>query len=223
MEPRIESLTRITLRPLGSPLPLGFLAFGTGIVLLTAFDAHWIPYSEQRLVAALALGFVVPLELLAALFAFLARDTAGGTAMGLFAASWVANALYFLLMPPDTPSHALAFLQGAIATAALILAIAALAAKPFFSLILAIAAARFAVACAHQLGVTGTIEPISTALGIALAALSVYGALALLLEDGKKRTVLPLFRTGKARTALEEDLDAQLRDVSHEPGVRLQL
>lgn len=202
MEPRIESLTRIMLRPLGSPLPLGFLAFGTGILLLTAFDAHWIPYSEQRLVAALALGFVVPLELLASIFGFLARDTAGGTAMGLFAASWIANALYFLLLPPDTPSHALAFLQGAIAVAALVLAIAALAAKPFFSLILALATARFALSCAHQLGVSGLIEPIATALGLALAAVSVYGSLALLLEDGKKHTVLPLFRTGKARAEL---------------------
>jgi succinate-acetate transporter protein len=91
MEPRIESLTRITLRPFGTPLPLGFLAFGTGVMLLTAFDAHWIPYSEQKLVGALALGFVVPLEIMASVFAFLARDTAGGTAMGLFGATWTAT------------------------------------------------------------------------------------------------------------------------------------
>jgi len=222
MDQRLESLTRITMRPLGSPLPLGFLAFGTGVLLLTAYEAHWIPYSEQRVVAALALGFVVPLEALASVFGFLARDTAGGTTMGLFAASWVGNALLLLLTPPDTPSHALAFLQAAIAVAALVLAIAALAAKPFFSLILLVTSARFALSCAHQLGVTG-LESIATGLGLALAAMSVYGALALLIEDGRGRTVLPLFRTGKARQAIEADLDAQLRDISHEPGVRLQL
>jgi succinate-acetate transporter protein len=79
MESRIDSLTRITLRPPGTPLPLGFLAFATGVMLLTAFDAHWIPASDQKLVGALALGFVVPLEIMASVFAFLARDTPGGT------------------------------------------------------------------------------------------------------------------------------------------------
>jgi hypothetical protein len=223
MEPSIESLTRITMRPLGSPLPLGFLAFGTGILLLTALDAHWIPPGDQRLVAALALGFCVPLELLAAIFGFLARDTAGGTTMGLFGASWIASALFMLLTPPGTESVAMTFLWGALGVAALVLAATAMMAKPFFSLLLAAAAARFGTSAAHEAGVTGAIEPIGTALGIALVVLALYGALALLLEDGKRHTVLPLFRMGEAKTALEGDLHDQLRDVSKEPGVRLQL
>jgi hypothetical protein len=32
-------VTRIVLRPIGSPLPLGFFAFGTGTALLTALGA----------------------------------------------------------------------------------------------------------------------------------------------------------------------------------------
>jgi hypothetical protein len=59
-------LTRIVLRPLASSLPLVLLAFGTGTILLTALELNWVPAAQGRQLLVLVLGFVVPLELLAA-------------------------------------------------------------------------------------------------------------------------------------------------------------
>ena len=36
-------MTRIVLRPVASSLPLGFLAFGVGTILLTALELKWVP------------------------------------------------------------------------------------------------------------------------------------------------------------------------------------
>ena len=56
-----------------------------------------------------------------------------------------------------------------------------------------------------------------------LAVFSIYGGLALLLEDGAQQTVLPLGRRGRARTSLEGDLTHQIEQAESEPGIRRQL
>lgn len=71
-----EAMTRIVLRPVASSLPLGFLAFGVGTVLLTALELQWVPLAQGRSLMVLVLAFVVPLEALAGVFAFLARTAA---------------------------------------------------------------------------------------------------------------------------------------------------
>jgi hypothetical protein len=63
---------------------------------------------------------------------------------------------------------------------------------------------------------------ISGGLGIALAALAMYGGVALGMEDAKQREVLPLFRRGAAAESFE-GLDRQLERLEAEPGVRQQL
>ena len=56
-----------------------------------------------------------------------------------------------------------------------------------------------------------------------LAAIAVYGGLALLLEDGASATTLPLGRRGRARTSREGDFGHQIERAEREPGVRRQL
>jgi hypothetical protein len=56
------------------------------------------------------------------------------------------------------------------------------------------------------------------ALGIFCVAM--YGGLAFLLEDLLGRTVLPLYRTGTSRQAIEADLGTQLSTLADEAGVR---
>src|SRR5579883_2766277 len=94
----LSSRLRIFVRPMASALPLGFFAFGVGTVLLSAVEFHWIPAQESRIVASLLLAYVAPLELLAAIFGFLSRDTGTGTTMAIFGAGWIAVALQFLLL-----------------------------------------------------------------------------------------------------------------------------
>ena len=47
--------------------------------------------------------------------------------------------------------------------------------------------------------------------------------MALLLEDAKRRTVLPLFRRGAARMAVESHLGDQVQSIEREAGIRQQL
>src|SRR3954463_7858934 len=71
--PDIASLSRIVLRPIGSPLPLGVLALVPAGVLMGVMQLGGIPVSETKTVAFLLLGFVVPLQLIASVLSFLAR------------------------------------------------------------------------------------------------------------------------------------------------------
>ena len=104
---RHHEQTRIVLRPVGSGLPLGFFSFGIGMLLLGSQEIGWIPVGEQRDVGLLLATFVFPLELVATVFAFLARDTLGGTTLGLFTTSWLALGLAELDTPPGSKSVAL--------------------------------------------------------------------------------------------------------------------
>ena len=83
--------TRIVLRPIGSGLPLGFFSFGIGMLLLGCLAIGWIPVSEQKQVGMILMSFVFPLEVVATVMAFLARDTLGATTLGLFTTSWAAT------------------------------------------------------------------------------------------------------------------------------------
>src|SRR4051812_15888287 len=80
---RVEQATRIILRPLANPLPLGFLALGAGTLVVAGRQLDWLGATEGRHVALILLAFVFPLQLIAALFGFLARDVVAATGMGL--------------------------------------------------------------------------------------------------------------------------------------------
>src|SRR3954454_16366098 len=96
---RHEHQARIFLRPIGSGLPLGFFSFGIGMLLLGCLGIGWIPVDEQKDVGMVLVAFVFPLELVATVFAFLARDTLGATRLGLFTTSW----LTFGWLPYSSP------------------------------------------------------------------------------------------------------------------------
>jgi uncharacterized protein len=68
----VHPQVRIVVQPYGSGLPLGFFSFGIGMFLLAAAGAGWVAVVEQRPIGLLLAAFVFPLELLAAIVAFLA-------------------------------------------------------------------------------------------------------------------------------------------------------
>ena len=53
-----------------------------------------------------------------------------------------------------------------------------------------------------------------------ITAVAIYTAWALLLEDVRGHTVLPVGRTGPAREAIEGSLAAQLAGYEHLAGIR---
>ncbi|MER5859754.1 GPR1/FUN34/YaaH family transporter [Streptomyces sp900105245] len=221
--PRPEALTRIMLRPLASSLPLGFFAFGTGSVLLSATQLHWVPLDQTRPLMLLVLVFVVPLQLLAGIFAFLARDGGAATALSVLGCTWAGTALVTLSGPPGQRSPAMAVFLLSVAPLMLVLCVAALRGKPLFGVLLLIGAGRFVLTGVYDAGGGAVLLAAAGWTGVALASFALYGGLALLLEDGAQRTVLPLGRRGRARTSLQGDLGHQLDQAEREAGVRRQL
>ena len=66
--------TRIVLRPLGNPLPLGLLALAAATLLVSGLQLGWLAPSDGRAVAPIRIAFVFALQLLASIFGFLCRD-----------------------------------------------------------------------------------------------------------------------------------------------------
>jgi uncharacterized protein len=216
------SQTRIMLRPIGSSLPLGFFAFAIGMLLLGCAAIGWIPVLEQRDVGMLLISFVFPLELLATIMAFLARDTLGATTLGLFTTSWLALGWADYASPPGTTSVTLGIYLFGFGTAALLLALMSTLGKPFFTVLLLGSVARMVLSGVWEVGGAHEWYKVSGGFGIALAALAMYGGTALGLEDARHRELLPLFRRGGAEQAFD-GYEAQLDRLEAEPGVRHQL
>jgi succinate-acetate transporter protein len=218
-----HSMTRIMLRPMASALPLGFFAFGTGTILLTVLELKWLPLAQDSQLMKMVLAFVVPLEVLAGLFAFVTRDVGAATALTVLGASWAATALVTLSTPAGGQSPSLGIFLLILATIMLVLLTGAVESKPLFAVLLGIGACRFALTGVFQLTGAPLIETVAGWIGVPLAGFSLYGGLALLLEDGRQQTVLPLGRRGRARASLEGDLASQIEHAEREAGVRRQL
>ena len=219
-----EAITRIVLRPVATSLPLGFLAFGAGTLLLTALELRWVPPAQGTTLMVMVLAFVVPLEVMAGIFAFLARDSGAATALSLLGAAWAATALTVFRGPPGGLSTSLGIFLLTLTAMMLVLAVGALRSKPLFGVLLLIGACRFVLTGLYEIGLGGTgLEQASGWIGLPLVVFAIYGAQALLLEDGAQRTVLPLGRRGRARTSLEGDLGHQIEQAETEPGIRRQL
>jgi succinate-acetate transporter protein len=214
--------TRIMLRPIGGGLPLGFFSFGIGMLLLACSSIGWIPLPEQKDVGMMLMSFVFPLELLATVVAFLARDTLGATTLGLFTTSWLALGWADYASPPGATSVTLAIYLFGFGTTALLLALMSIRSKPFFSVLLGVAVARMVLSGVFELGASHEWLKVSGGFAIALAAFAMYGGAALGLEDARRRELLPLFRRGGADAAFQ-GYDAQLDRLETEPGVRQQL
>jgi uncharacterized protein len=219
---RHAAQTRIFLRPIGSGLPLGFFSFGIGMLLLGCFAIGWIPITEQKQVGMLLMSFVFPLELVATVMAFLARDTLGATTLGLFTTSWLALGWADFSAAPGVKSVTLGIYLFGFATAVLLIGVLSTLGKPFFSVLLGVAATRMVLSGYYEVGGAHEWLKIAGGFGIALAALAMYGGTALALEDARQREVLPLFRRGAADTAFQ-GFEAQLDRLEAEPGVRQQL
>jgi uncharacterized protein len=213
----MNGAARIYLRPLGNPLPLGFLALAAATLLVSALQLEWISASEGRSVALILLAFVFPLQLLTSVLGFLARDIVAGTAMGLLSGTWLAVALVTLDSPPGSTSDALGLFLLVAGLAMLVPALAATGGKFAAAAVLATTAVRFATTGLYQLTASSAWADAAGVVGLLLCALAVYVALAMALEDARGETVLPLGRRGKGR------LDERPQDLEREAGVREQL
>lgn len=218
-----EEITRIVLRPLATPLPLAFFAFGIGSFLLSGQQLGLIPQDETKLVALVLGLFVFPLEALAAVFALLARESLGATALGIFSASWLTTAVTTYTQPPGSTAVTLGLFQLVLMFALVLLGISGVSGKPLISAIILLAAVRFGLDGLYELTSFTALEFVSGIFGVVVFLFAFYGGLALVLEDLQHRTVLPFGRRGEALDAIEGDIGDQVGPLEQEPGVRKQL
>ncbi len=78
--------------------------------MLSGLQLGWVPISETHQVAMVILVFAVPLQLLASVFGFLARDSVGGTGMGLLAGCRLVTGTVLVGSRPGSTSPTLGLL-----------------------------------------------------------------------------------------------------------------
>jgi uncharacterized protein len=207
---------RVVLRPVATPLPLGFLALLLATTVFSAVQLGWVAPDQGRVAAITAVAATVPLQFAVAVLGFLARDPVAVTGMGLLAGTWAVVGFTTLTSVPGTVSPGLGVLLLTAGVGMLVPAAGAVSSKIAPALVMALAGCRFAVTGVYQLDGSAAWKAAAGWTGLVLAVVALYTALALQLEGGGERTVLPVGRRGAGR--LPED-----PELLREPGVRAQL
>ncbi|MFG2115891.1 GPR1/FUN34/YaaH family transporter [Streptomyces sp. NPDC048718] len=216
-EPDLRRMTRVNLRPIASPMPLGFYAVAIASVIVGCFQLGVFEDGARRAVGLVILPAFV-LQLLVGILAFGARDVLAATLMTCFSGLWLASALTMVLAPPDGV-RVLGVLNAVFALFALLMALVA-GRKRAMWLVLCTAVPRFTVAALANLTGVEWLGLASGGLGLLLAAVALYTAFALMLEDMRGTEVLPIGRSGPAHHAVEGGLSVQLHDIERQAGVR---
>jgi succinate-acetate transporter protein len=219
----VAARTRIVLRPIGSPLPLGLLALAPAGLLLSCYQVGAFTTAEAGTVALIMLGFAVPLELIAAVLCFLARDGLAGTALGVFAGAWLASGLVLRSTTPGATSPAFGVFLLSIAGALAILVAGAAGGKAGPALVMSAGIARFLLAGLFELTGSIGVEHAASIVGFVLVGAAVYTSLATEIEDIQGESRLPIGRRQRAAVAMQGGFEDQLEGLEREAGVRQQL
>jgi succinate-acetate transporter protein len=214
---------QVFLRPIASPLALGFLALGGATLVLSGSQLGWFPLSETKYVALALMAFGAPLQLLSSVFGFLARDPAAATGMCMLAAVWLTIGLVKLNAAPAATSVVLGVFLVFAGAALLVPALGAAFGKLVPAVVLATAALRFFLTGFYQLSANPGLQYAAGIVGLVLLGVAYYAALALTIEDVRRKAVLPVLRVGEGKASLEGDAADQVERVEHEAGVRKQL
>lgn len=200
---------RVFLRPLATPLPMGFLALMVATSSLAAVQLGWVPTSQGNDAALAAVALAAPLQLLACVLGFLTRDPVAGTGMAVLSGTWAVLGTVLLLSPPGKTSPALGVVLFASAAALLIPTVAGVS-KAVASAVMGTAALRFAVTGVLEVTGDPVWKTVAGAVGLLLGAVALYAALAFELEGMKGRAVLPTGRSTPITGAGQAGVRAQL-------------
>lgn len=214
-----DTPAQLFLRPLGTPLPLGFVALVVATSVLSSFNLGWIPVSEQHQVALVLMAFAFPLQAISTVLLFLARDAPSGAGIGVQSVTWLSLGLLLETGRPGSLSATAGILLFGAAAALLPSALTSCTSKLVPGLVMIGVALRYVLTGLYErLGTVGWDHAAGWE-GIALAGLAIYAALASDLEGSFRRTILPMGR----RDSLEQRLREQFPTIEREPGVRQQL
>jgi uncharacterized protein len=218
------TLARITLRPIGSPLPLGAFTLVPAGMLMAGLQLGWFTPAQAKSIPLLVLGFAVPLLLLASIFGFLARDALVGTGFGVFAGIWLAFGLTGLTSGLTSTSPVLGvFFLSCGALFALLMTGGLAGGKAAAGAVILAGSARFILSGLYELTSSTGVERAAGIVGLVFVATAGYVGMAALIEDNAHRSILPLGRRAAARAAINEGIESQLSELQQEAGVREQL
>jgi hypothetical protein len=212
--------TRVFLRPIGSPLTIGLSGLAIASLVASGLALRWISVAQGHQVGLILVSVPFVLQLLACVLAYLARDGAIGAATGVLSVSWLAEGLVHLTSAPGSRSGALGLLLLCAGAMICLSAIASLAAKPLPGSIFLIAGLRFLVTGIYELAGLSSWQDAAGIIGLVVCGMAGYGVLAFELEGQQHRAVLPTFRRGRGRLALNGDPRQRVGEVSDEAGVR---
>ena len=215
---------RIFLRPVGTPIALGMGAIFIGTVMLSGLQLEWLHGAdEQRTVGFIALAAAFPLELLASILAFLARDALAGTGLGIFSSIWSVVGLSLITGEPGSTNDALGMFLVVAAVLLALLLVSAGASRLVLGVMIATGCARLLLSGLYEIKATTGLEHAAGVVGLVLAAVCAYGIVALLMEDLPRGAPLPVGRSGRAASSVAGGFGEQLEGLQHEAGVRRQL
>jgi succinate-acetate transporter protein len=217
IEPDVQAMTRIVLRPIGSPLPVGYFTVAIDNVVTSTLQWGVLPAVDRRAVALIVFpAFIV--QAIAGLFALGARDSIAGTMMLSFATTWLVDALVLYANPPGAAAAIGIFYVVFAVFISFMLASALL--KRALAAVLVVAAPRFLIAGLGEITGSQGLSKAGAVLGFLLAAVAGYTAFALLMEDSRGHEVLPIGRQGAARAATHGTLAVELNGIERQAGVR---
>lgn len=221
-DPRVPAV--VALRPLATPLSLGFLTLAAASFVVSGVELSWVdPVGQREAIALILIVFAAPLQLGSAVFGFLTRDAVAAAGIGLIGGTWLAVGVTMVATPPGSVSGGLGLLLVAAAVGLLVPAVAGSASKLLATGVLALVAVRFAVTGGYELSGSAGWQTAAGVVGLVTSAVALYAALAFELEAAHRHTVLPIGRHGVGRISLTGDFADQIEGVQHEPGVRREL
>lgn len=213
---------QVFLRPIGNPLPLGFVGLAVATAVLSSFNLGWIPPSQQHQVALVLIAFAFPLQMVATILLFLARDAPAGAGVGVLSVTWLALGLLLLTSRPGSLSTTVSIFLFAAAAALLPSACTSSLSKLVPGLVMIGSALKYVLTGIYERFGGVTWAHVTGWEGIVLAVLAIYAALASDLAAMLHRSVLPLGRHGGGLQAVDENLADQEPELEREPGVRSQ-
>jgi succinate-acetate transporter protein len=211
---------RIFLRPIGSPLTIGMSGLAIASLVQSGLDLKWVPSGEALQAGLILIAVPFVLQLLASVFSYLARDGAGGAAIGVLATSWLALGLVHVTAGTGQTVAVLGLMLLAAGGVLALSSVAVGVGKPLVSAVFMLAALRLGCAGVYELSGTSFWQRIAGVVGLVVCAAAAYCVLAFELEGQQRRPVLPTLRRGRAELGWSGAGGGQTDGVAREAGVR---
>ena len=176
--------TRVLLRPIANPLPLGFAALAAASLVASGLELGWIAQSERAQAGVILLLFAPLLQLVASVFSFLARDAAAGAGMGILSGTWLCIGVVTLTTPAGSTSHALGTFLLAAGVLLLTSAAQTAVSSPLAGLVGGTAGIRFLVIALYQLSGTVFWKHAAGVVGLVLCAIALVAVARLASQAG---------------------------------------